>query len=107
VKGSDPFALQHLAPAAPATVFLYALRVQLEGYSLHADVSVDADDRQGLERLLRYGARPPLAQSRLSLTKDGQVRYKLRKRYHDGRTSIVMSPEAFVRKLALLIPPPW
>ena len=80
---------------------------QIDGYSLHADVSAQADQRDLLERLLRYGARPPFAQSRLSLTRDGQVKYRLRKQYHDGRKALLMEPEAFVRKLALLTPPPW
>jgi len=79
----------------------------LDGYSLHADVSVAADDRTGLERLLRYGARPALAQHRLSLTPAGNIRYRLRKAGFDGRSHIEMAPEDFVRRLAALIPPPW
>jgi hypothetical protein len=31
------------------------------GFSLDAAVRLDADDREGLERLLRYCARPPAA----------------------------------------------
>ncbi len=31
----------------------------VDGFSLHADVSVEADRRKKLERLLRYGLRPP------------------------------------------------
>jgi hypothetical protein len=79
----------------------------IDGYSLHADVAVTADDRQGLERLLRYGARPVLCQHRLSVTPAGQVRYQLRKPAWGGRTCVTMDPEDFVRRLAALIPPPW
>jgi hypothetical protein len=79
----------------------------IDGYSLHADVAVDANDRAGLERLLRYGARPALSQRRLSRTPSGKVRYRLRKRSFDGRNHIDMAPEDFVRRLAALIPPPW
>jgi hypothetical protein len=64
----------------------------LDGYSLHADVAVTADDKAGLERLLRYGARPALCQRRLSLTPSGLARYRLRKPGFDGRTHITMAP---------------
>jgi hypothetical protein len=37
----------------------------LEGFSLHADVRVAARDRGRLERVCRYGLRPPLAHERL------------------------------------------
>ncbi len=46
---------------------------RIDGYSLHADVGAEADQRSLLERLLRYGARPSFAESRLSLTRDGKV----------------------------------
>ena len=32
----------------------------VSGFSVHAGVSISAFDRKGLERLLRYGARPPV-----------------------------------------------
>ena len=35
------------------------------GFSLDASVRIEADDRKGLERLLRYYARPPFAADRL------------------------------------------
>jgi len=35
----------------------------LEGFSLHADTAVHGHDRQGLERLCRYGSRGPVAES--------------------------------------------
>ncbi len=38
----------------------------LEGFSLHANTHLHANDRQGLERLCRYGARGALALERLS-----------------------------------------
>jgi hypothetical protein len=36
----------------------------LEGFSLHANTHLHANDRQGLERLCRYGARGALALER-------------------------------------------
>jgi hypothetical protein len=50
----------------------------LDGYSLHADRLLDADDRDGLERLCRYGARSPVANHRLSRGAAGQVVMALR-----------------------------
>jgi hypothetical protein len=79
----------------------------LDGYSLHADVAVTADDRRGLQRLLRYGARPALVAGRVSLSADGMVLYKLRKSTATGRTQLQMTPRKFVGRLAALIPPPW
>ena len=37
-----------------------------EGFSLHADTAVHANDRQGLERLCRYGSRGPIAELSVS-----------------------------------------
>jgi len=36
------------------------------GFSVDAGVRIEATDRAGLERLLRYCARPPFAMDRLS-----------------------------------------
>ena len=81
---------------------------QLERYSLHADVSVTQDDRRGLRRLLRYGARPPLAARRVSWSAaDGKVVYTLRKPTSTGRTQLRMTPQQFIARLAALTPPPW
>jgi hypothetical protein len=48
------------------------------GFSLHAGVLAEAGERDKLERLCRYIARPALATRRLSLTAQGQVRYPLK-----------------------------
>jgi hypothetical protein len=43
------------------------------GFDLHANVVVPSHDRQRLERLLRYAARPPLAIERLAQLPDGRL----------------------------------
>jgi transposase-like zinc-binding protein/putative transposase len=43
----------------------------VEGFSLHANVRVAANDRDRLEHLARYLARPPVATERLTLLADG------------------------------------
>lgn len=83
------------------------MSAQVDGFSLHAGLFVQANDRAKLERLLRYGSRPPFAQKRLSLTPAGKVRLKLRKPYYTGQTCIVLEPKAFLRRLFAIIPPPW
>jgi len=76
------------------------------GYSLHADRLVEADDREALERLCRYGARSPIAHHRLSTDAQGRVVLSLRKPLRDGRAQLAFTPMEFLRRLAALIPPP-
>jgi hypothetical protein len=77
----------------------------LDGYSLHAATTVDAEDRAGLERLCRYGLRASFSLNRLSLLPNGDVQYRLKRAWSDGRTDIVLPPLSFLRRLAALIPP--
>ncbi len=51
---------------------------KVAGFSLHAGVAARADERQKLERLCRYIARPAVSEKRLSLTANGNVRYQLK-----------------------------
>ncbi|NQT85333.1 transposase [bacterium] len=83
------------------------LCARVGGFSLHAARRVDATDRDGLERLCRYGLRSPLSLERLSIISDGQICYRLRKPWIDGRTEIVLEPIAFLRRLAALVPAPY
>ena len=53
---------------------------------------IEADDRQGLERLLRYCARPPFAADRLEVLDAQRLIYRLPKPGLDGRTQVVLSP---------------
>ena len=78
----------------------------VQGFSLHADVCVPARDRRRLERLARYGARPPIATERLSELPDGRILYRLRHRWRDGTTHVVFEPLDLVARLAALVPPP-
>ena len=79
----------------------------VDGFSLHADVSVATEDRKGLARLCRYGLRSSFSQRRLSLRDDGRVRYKLKRPWPHpgGMTELVLEPVEFLRRLAMLIPP--
>ena len=70
------------------------------GLSLHADTWVGANDRQGLARLIRYGARGPIAESRLSRRDDGRYAYETKR-----GVTLVMTAEQLVRRLLWLTPP--
>jgi hypothetical protein len=79
---------------------------QYAGFSLHAGIGVEAEQREKLERLSRYVSRPPVSVERLDLTAQGQVRYRLKTPYRDGTTHIVLEPLDFIARLAALVPPP-
>ena len=62
------------------------------GFSLHAGVAAAAHEREKLERLCRYVARPAVSTERLSLTPAGTIRYRLKTPYRDGTTDILFEP---------------
>ncbi len=57
-------------------------------FSLHASLAAKASQRDKLEHLARYVARPPVATERLSLTEGGRVRLALKTPYRDGTTHV-------------------
>ena len=64
-------------------------------------------DRAGLERLIRYCARPVFAGERLNwLEPDQRLVYQLPKPRPDGQTELYLTPLEFLDRLAALIPPP-
>ncbi|MCH7530511.1 MAG: transposase [Gemmatimonadetes bacterium] len=82
------------------------------GFSIDASVHIPARDRAGgLERLLRYCARPPFALERLEATGDGasggeHIIYRLAHPAPGGTTALSLTPLEFLERLALLIHPP-
>jgi len=76
------------------------------GFSLHAGVTTTAHQRDKLERICRYIARPAVSEKRLSLTRNGQVRYRLKTPYKDGTTHVIFEPLDFIARLAALVPKP-
>jgi hypothetical protein len=76
-----------------------------DGFSLHAGIALHAHDRLGLERLCRYGLRPPLALGRLSETPDGNVLYQMKRKFADGRLTLRFTPREFLLRLCALVPP--
>jgi hypothetical protein len=78
----------------------------LDGFSLHAGSWVAARDREKLEKLCRYAARPAVAESRLVELADGRIGYSLKKRWRDGTTAVVMTKEVLMERLCALVPKP-
>ena len=85
------------------TDFKQMLCADIDGVSLHAAVRCGADDRQALEQLCRYITRPALANERLQTNAAGRVVLKLKTPWRDGSTHLVMSPLAFMQRLAALV----
>jgi len=79
---------------------------EVAGFSLHAGVEAKAHERKKLERLCRYISRPAVAEKRLSLTPNGNVRYQLKTPYRDGTTHVIFEPLDFMARLAALVPKP-
>ena len=50
---------------------------EVAGFSLHAGVATTANERAKLERLCRYITRPAVSTKRLSMTRNGRIRYEL------------------------------
>jgi len=79
---------------------------ELDGFNLHASVAVARDDDLSRERLMRYGARPPLALDRLRWLPGGRIGYRIKK-LRDGRAKMrVMTPLEFLARLSAIVPPP-
>ena len=109
----DDNALERLYAAAlqplPPHFHLRASRPRcssIEGFSLHANVRVAADNRGRLERVCRYGLRPPLSHERLERLPSGNLVSRMKRLGPDGATHRVMSPLEFLSALASLVPPP-
>jgi hypothetical protein len=84
------------------------------GFSIDASVRIEGDDRQGIERLVRYCARPPFALHRLHAmggndalsSPEARLLYRLPGPAPDGRTVLLLSPLELLQRLARLVPPP-
>lgn len=76
------------------------------GFSLHGNVSCEAHEREKLEHMVRYIARPPVALDRLAMRTDGLITYRLKKKYRDGTEMLLFSPLELIEKLAAIVPKP-
>ncbi len=93
-------------PEAPWVTSTGPRQAQLEGFDLHANLLVPAEDRARLEQLCRYLLRPPVAQERLRLTGDGRIRLEFKSAWHDGTGHLLFEPLELLERLAALTPRP-
>ena len=80
--------------------------VNVDGFSLHANVRIKAGERGKLEKLVRYTARGPLSNERLRELPDGRLAYDLKRIWSDGTRSVVFSPCELIERLMPLVPLP-
>jgi len=76
------------------------------GFSVDASVCINEKDRAGLERLLRYCARPPFALEHLQQLDAEHLVYHSPKPGLDGSCDLVLTPLELIGKIAALVPPP-
>ena len=76
------------------------------GFSLHAGVATKAHERDRLEKVCRYIARPSVAEERLSTNDQGDVIYKFKKPWDDGTTALKLTPMELMERLVALVPRP-
>ena len=93
----DPESMQALASPRCATA---------AGFSLHANTAVPASDRQRLERLAQYCARPPIAMERLEPLSDGRLLYRFKRPWSNGTTHVILGPLELMEKLVAIVPAP-
>jgi len=104
-RGQKAFSLQTLPPA-PAVEKAGDNVARTGGFSLHAGIAAKAHQREKLERLCRYIARPAVVTERVSLTRQGDISVALKTPYRDGTTHVVFQPLHFIARLAALVPRP-
>ena len=78
------------------------------GFSIDASVKINGNDRAGLERLLKYCARPIFFMNRLSWLNKKQEKliYQLSKPSPNGNTTIILTPLELIDKLVKLVSDP-
>ena len=104
-QGRKVFTLQTLPDCQSSNSFSNSVG-EVAGFSLHAGVTTKANEREKLERLCRYITRPAVSAKRLSMTRNGRVRYELKTPWRNGTTHIIFEPLDFISRLVALVPRP-
>jgi hypothetical protein len=76
------------------------------GYSVHAATAIKSHERDRLERLVRYMARPAISEERVTLAGENTIRLRLKTAWRDGTESLLFTPSEFIEKLIALVPIP-
>jgi len=104
-QGRKVFTLQTLPDCESDNQFV-SMVGDVSGFSLHAGVATKANERTKLERLCRYITRPAVSTNRLSMTRNGRVRYELKTPWRNGTTHVIFEPLDFISRLVSLVPKP-
>ncbi len=75
------------------------------GFSLNASVKINSWDREGLERLIRYCARPCFISENIRMNGPWII-YRLSKPTYKGRRFVQLDPMEFLDRIASFIPLP-
>ena len=103
-QGREVMTLQTLADYGDEQ---FTTRVaNVAGFSMHAGVATGANERDKLEPLCRYITRSAVSTKRLSMTRNGRVRYELKTPWRNGTTHVIFEPLDFISRLVSLIPKP-
>ena len=79
---------------------------EVAGFNVHANTCARANDRERLEHLVKYLARPPIANDRLTALPDGRLALQFKQAWRDGTTHVLFTPHELIDKLIPLIPRP-
>ena len=79
---------------------------EVAGFNVYANTCARANDRERLEHLVKYLARPPIAGERLTELPDGRLALELKQPWRDGTRHVVFTPHELIEKLIPLIPRP-
>ena len=94
-------------PTADVDAFVLGrLCAEVEGYNLQAATRIGAKDREGLERMGRYLARPPIGADRLSRLEDGRLELRLKRPWRDGTVALRFTPHELIERLVAQVPRP-
>lgn len=78
----------------------------VHGFNLFAGRCIPALDRRKREHAIRYMARPPLPNKRLSLSENGDILLELKRPWANGATHVRFTGPEFIERLVALVPPP-
>jgi hypothetical protein len=103
-KGKKALVLKAITDTDHTTAL--GLVAKNSGFSLHAGVATKANERDKLERICRYIARPAVCEERLSIDSSGNVIYRFKKPWDDGTTAMKLTPMELMERLVALVPKP-
>jgi hypothetical protein len=103
-KGKKALVLKSITDTDHTTTL--GLVAKNSGFSLHAGVATKANERDKLERICRYIARPAVCEERLSIDSSGNVIYRFKKPWDDGTTAMKLTPMELMERLVALVPKP-